>query len=395
MTLAATTSICSRCERTVVGRGGCCAAGDHRVAWLRYLRQAPTDFDGNRLQVARRLRKYTKVQLAEAVGVTTTAIAQYEKNLNRPSQAVANELALFLGLPRQFFGAGRPVNRLPAAEAHFRSLRSTTSAAREQALAFGELTLALVDLMSGYVDLPPVNLPELDLPSELSTTVIREAAQATRAHWGYPTGPLPSVVELLEANGIITVRLPGDVDRKVSAFSTFAGERPLVVLALGREDRARSRFDAAHEVGHLVLHPDSEPGSKIVENQANVFASELLMPAAEIIDQLPRRIDWTRFHDLKRTWGVSLKALVYRAHTLGVMSDATYRRGNQQLAVWGQPEPGDLGLAESPRLLGMVRQVLEDNDIDFDGVLARGGIVGDVAGQIVAAGSAEKPRIQF
>jgi Zn-dependent peptidase ImmA (M78 family)/transcriptional regulator with XRE-family HTH domain len=335
------------------------------------------------------------VELASAVGVTATAIAQYERGHNRPSQSVVNELALFLGLPREFFGAGRPIVPLTASEAHFRSLRSTTAAAREQALAFGELTLAVVDLVSGYVDLPAVNLPEIELPAELSDSVITEAARATRAHWGYPNGPLPSVVDLLEANGVVTVRLPDDVDRKVSAFSTYSGNRPLVLLAQGREDRARSRFDAAHELGHVLLHPDSEPGSKIAENQANTFAAELLMPGEEILGQLPRRIDWATFHQLKRAWGVSLRALVYRAHALGVLSEASYRRANQQLSIWGYPEPGDLGLAESPRLLGLVRQVMEDNDIDFHGVLARGGIVGDVANQIVAAGSAEKPRIQF
>lgn len=64
------------------------------------------------------------------------------------------------------------------------------------------------------------------------------------------------------------------------------------------------RFDAAHELGHLVLHPDTEPGSKIVEQQAHAFASEFLMPAAEITHQLPRRIDWPTLHDLKQHWGL-------------------------------------------------------------------------------------------
>lgn len=356
---------------------------------------AGTDFDGNRLQVARRYRKLTKVELAQAVGVTATAIAQYERGQNRPSQAVVNELALSLGFPREFFGAGRPISSLPASEAHFRSLRSTTATAREQALAFGEVTLAVVDLLEGYVDLPEVNLPALELPTELSDGVIQDAAQATRRLWGYPEGPLPSVVDLLESHGVITVRLPDDVDRKVSAFSTSAGRRPLILLSQGREDRARSRFDASHELGHLLLHPDTEPGSKIVENQANMFASELLMPAAEIIDQLPRRIDWARFHELKKTWGVSLRALVYRAHALGVLSEASYRRANQQLAVWGLPEPGDLGLAESPRLLGLARELLDANQIDFDAILTRGGIVGDIADQVIRAGSAERLKLQL
>ena len=61
------------------------------------------------------------------------------------------------------------------------------------------------------------------------------------------------------------------------------------------------------------------------------------MPAAEIGPLLPRRIDWRAFHELKRDCGVSLRALVFRAHALGNLSQASYRRANQQLSMWGLP----------------------------------------------------------
>ena len=105
------------------------------------LSAAGTDFDGTRLTVARRLRRKTKATLAREVGVTPTAIAQFEKNLSKPTQSVLARLCLQLGLPREFFGAGRPLALLPASGAHFRSLRSTSATSREQALAYGELCL--------------------------------------------------------------------------------------------------------------------------------------------------------------------------------------------------------------------------------------------------------------
>ncbi|WGY01804.1 XRE family transcriptional regulator [Nocardioides sp. QY071] len=350
------------------------------------------NFDGNRLQVARRLRRMTKAELARAVGVTPTAVGQYEKNV-RPSAAVVAELALRLGVPREFLGAGRVVEPLPAHSAHFRSLRSTPAASREQALAFGELCLATADLMAGYVEFPRRNLPEMDLPENLSDSFIETAASHARRHWDIPEGPFPPVVRLLENNGIIVVRLPPETDRKVSAFSSDAGNYPIVLLASDKADKARGRFDAAHELGHLLLHPDTEPGSKIVEEQANRFAAELLMPREQIIDLLPRRIDWARFHELKRSWGVSLKALVYRARHLGVLSEASYRRANQQLSIWGRPEPGDLGVAEAPQLLGIARRVMIDAGIDFDDVMAAGGLVGQPAELVLSAAAEEKPRL--
>lgn len=284
---------------------------------------------------------------------------------------------------------------LPASTAHFRSLRATSAAAREQALAFGEICLEVVDLISSYVDFPDVSLPDIDASEQITDDDIVMAAASVRRHWGVGSGPLPSVVQLMEANGVVTLRLPNDTDPAVSAFSTNQGGRPLVFLAQDREDRARSRFDAAHELGHLLLHPDTEPGSKIVEGQAQAFAAELLMPREEIVNQLPLRIDWAAFHDLKQHWGVSLRALVYKAHLLGRLSDASYRRANQQLSAWGYPEPGLLGPAESPQLLGMARQLMTEHGIDFDRVLAQGRISTTIVDQIMRAASADRPRITF
>jgi len=91
------------------------------------------------------------------------------------------------------------------------------------------------------------------------------------------------------------------------------------------------------------MHHDVEPGSRLVEQQAHIFAAEFLAPAAQIIDDLPDQLDWTVLQQLKRRWGVSLKALVMRAHTLGRINDHTYQRGMRQLATWNLPEPGSLG----------------------------------------------------
>ena len=355
---------------------------------------ASTDFDGTRLAVARRLRGMSKAELARALTVTPTAVAQYEKG-TKPTQAALAQICLVLGLPREFFGAGNPLALLSASGAHFRSLRSTTAKAREQVLAYGELCLELVELVSEYVDLPPVDLPELQPPAEITTSVIVEAAATLRDAWGVGEGPVPSVVQLLEAHGVIVLRLPEGTDPRVDALSTYAGDRPLVFISPSKEDKARSRFDAAHELGHLLLHPDTEPGSKIVEHEANTFAAELLMPRDEILDQLPRRMDWPVFHELKKHWGVSLRALVYRAHNLGRLSDASYRRANQQLSMWGLPEPGSLGPAESPQLLGLARQLLVDNGFDFDAVLAQGRLAVDVTDHVIHAGSDERPRLRF
>jgi Zn-dependent peptidase ImmA (M78 family)/transcriptional regulator with XRE-family HTH domain len=359
-----------------------------------------SDFDGSRLTLARRMRRLSKTVLATDIGVSAAAVTQYEKGITRPTAAVLAAISLRLGLDKSFFGAGRPLQSLPAASAHFRSLRSTTAIAREQALAYGELGLELTALIEQYVELPAPSLPAIDLPAvgvpeDLTIEEIRQVVQQVKEAWGIAPGPVAHVVRLLEAHGVLVLRLPEGIDRKVDAFSSDAGHRPLVMLNPGKDDKARSRFDASHELGHLVLHPDNEPGSKLLEQQADAFAAEFLMPRDEIIDQLPRRVDWPIFHELKRHWGVSLRALVYRAHALGTLSESSYRRANQRLAAQGHPEPGPLGPPESPSLLGSAVALLSQAGISLDTILEAGRLDPVEAEPIIEAGSETKPRLSM
>ena len=47
----------------------------------------------------------------------------------------------------------------------------------------------------------------------------------------------------------------------IDAYSFAAADRPTVVLNPIKKDYYRQRFDVAHELGHLVMHGEAEPGS--------------------------------------------------------------------------------------------------------------------------------------
>lgn len=359
-----------------------------------------TDFDGTRLALARRLARLPRTHLARDVGVTPTAITQFERGDARPTAPVLASLALRLGVPEDFFRHGRPVPILPGGAAHFRSLRATPALSRDQALAFAELAMDVVDALQQYVDLPAVNLPDVVAPDSPTRVDLAAAAARVRSVLGVPDGPVAHVVRLLEAHGVVVLRLPAEVagrelDPDVDAFSTSATARPMVLLSPVKDDKARSRFDAAHELGHLVLHHDAEPGNKIVEGQAQSFAAEFLMPAEQIIDDLPRRVDWERLHAAKRRWGTSLKALVFRARTLGVMSEASYRRANITLASQGNPEAGPLGPPESPTLLGTAAALLSQHGTTLEHLADAARMPSTQVADVVAAGSDPRPRLQL
>ncbi len=112
-----------------------------------------------------------------------------------------------------------------------------------------------------------------------------------RVAWELGDGPIANVVGLLERKGVIVSRLPAATD-EVDALSCQIGERPFIVLATNKDAADRARFDAAHELAHLLLHEDAQPGDAEVERAAHRFAAEFLAPAASIRRELPNRLDW-------------------------------------------------------------------------------------------------------
>lgn len=357
-------------------------------------RTAVALFDPMRLRIARQAAQLKKKDLAERVGVSAAAISQYEKGPTKPSVRVGAALALALGVPVAFFTADRALGEAPATTAHFRSLRATTQQERDRAFAHALLTWELTRTMERRV-----RLPELALPDHLSVKIdepiraVEHAAREARMAFGLGTGPIPHVIRTLESRGVVCTRLPAGT-RRVFAFSCDFPGRPIVVLSTERTHKAAGRFDAAHELGHLLMHHDEEPGSHAVERQAHTFASELLAPTAEIADQLPRTLNWNLLLELKQVWGISMQALLFRARTLGVMPEHTYRRAVTEISSrgWRTAEPGDDGNAEEPILLRRALEVLNSQGADLEAVAVEARLA--PASVALIAGVDERPEVE-
>ncbi|MGI8663976.1 MAG: helix-turn-helix domain-containing protein [Acidimicrobiales bacterium] len=331
-------------------------------------RTASAIFDPTRLRIARQAKMLRKKDLAERAGVSAAAVSQYENGTAAPSSKVVAALALALGIPSAYFAADRPLGEAPATTAHFRSLRSTTKQERDRAFAHALMTWELATLIERYIQLPEVSLPsDLGVRPDDSLELVEAAAREVRTAFGIRSGPVPHVVRLLESRGIVCTRLPAQT-RRVFAFSCEFPGRSVVVLSTERTHRAAGRFDAAHELGHLVLHHDAEPGTHAVERHANVFASEFLAPTAEIADLLPSSAAWKHLLELKEVWGISIQALLFRARQLRIMPEHTYRRAMTEMSSrgWRSQEPGDDGRAEAPVLLRRAIDLMADEDISME-----------------------------
>lgn len=99
----------------------------------------------------------------------------------------------------------------------------------------------------------------------------------------------------------------------------------------------RFRLTLSHELGHLLFHVRS---SDSTEREANRFAGALLIPFAEFDAAMPPRPQLRDFIALKSSWGVSVAALVYRAHELEYIDDKRYRALQIQMSKWRKSEPG-------------------------------------------------------
>ncbi|MGH0281362.1 helix-turn-helix domain-containing protein [Sinorhizobium meliloti] len=269
-----------------------------------------------RLSLARKRKGLTKKGFAEALGVTPHTVLRYESGEISPPVETLERIARILNFPVAFFCAP-DVDEIVSDAASFRSLTSMTAKDRDAALAAGTLAYLFSDWVDQNFTLPEVSL--VDLKNENPEI----AARSLRQEWGLGEQPIKNMVHLLEAKGVRVFSLAENT-RTVDAFSVWRGVRPFVFLNT-MKTAEHSRFDAAHELGHLVLHRHGGPSGRRAEDEANRFASSFLMPAADVIARVPRVHTLNQIIEAKKRWAVSVMALIYRLHTLNIVSDWQYR----------------------------------------------------------------------
>lgn len=312
--------------------------------------------DRTRLRQARELRGCTQSALARKSdhAFTAAAVSFWESGQNKPAPETLALVAELLEVPVEFFAvdARDSGTQVPA---FFRRLRSTPVRERRKARARVQLVRRMLGILEEYASLPRLQLPQIPLRPEASDDEIERATQQLRNDLGLEHGPIPDVVNLLERNGVVVVRLTG-VHAKIDAFSVpFAG-RPIVALGADKQDKARSRMDAGHELIHLACHEPDEEATVQLEKQATHAGSAFLMPREELLADLEaQRLTWPRLAELKAKWMTSIQAIVIRARTVGVIGDTEYTQMAKIMSArgWRKPnaEPVPLGLPEQPTLL--------------------------------------------
>ena len=279
----------------------------------------------------------TKVALAAELDVTTRLLQFYETE--GAPLARADDLAHALGVHPTFF-------QLPEREAvgvgqgFFRALRRATAGQLNASRATASIGAEFYDWLASKFTLPQVNLPDLDDHGP------EIAATALRALWGRGEEALPNLIQLSESHGVRVMSLP-PAAKTVDAFSFWLDGRPYVFLST-EKSAERSRFDLAHELGHLVMHSrhvsPTEASTREIEREADAFASALLMPRRAVLPVAGREPALPQILALRSHFRVSAMAMTRRLHDVGRLSDWGYRQNCVQLAQRGyrSGEPGGI-----------------------------------------------------
>ncbi len=330
-------------------------------------------FNGQRLRQARLYNGLSINDLAEILGVTKQAISQYETQNVTPEFEKMRIITEKLNFPSSYFFQ-EDIYEVNAKTTYFRALLSTNKNTRlQQQIKLKHLAI-IYQVLNKYLEFPALNIPKIEYKNELDFDQI---ALDLRAYWELGEKPIDNISHLLEKNGIIVASYPVNQDN-IDAYSQKIKvedqDRYIIVLSNDKNSAVRSNFDAAHELGHILLHNwniDLEElpreDFKQQEREANYFAAAFLLPKNAFLHDVslyPRDLKY--YIELKKKWKVSISAMLIRANRLGVITDNQYQYLMKQMTInnWRKQEPLDnVLIKQEPILLNKSIEMLMQHNI--------------------------------
>lgn len=282
-------------------------------------------------------RGLSRAKLASKSGLSEGSLANLEKGKTTPRLDTLQKVAK--GLDVRIKELLIPVKKLTAVR--FRAQKKLKS--RDQIRAKASRWL---EDFNEVLDLLKVNNPSIPkLPPSIrrmppSSRPINAARYARKLMSLKDDEPIHDLTGLLAAHGVKI--LPHSVASDAffgMSVSESDGGPAIIINTFDRIPVERWIFSAAHELGHLLLHVNAydigiceEDPSE--ENEANLFASHLLMPQEGFVKEWNESCglhSWQRILKVKRIFRVSYRAVIYRLVEMGVYKKTVWRDINSFL----------------------------------------------------------------
>ncbi len=337
-------------------------------------------FNGKRLKEARLFNQYTITALAKELGVSKQMVSKYENLNSQPSKETLFQISNLLKFPLEFFLTEENSN-ITSNGLYFRSYLTSTQKEKQPATYWLKYALIIRDYLNHYV-----TFPDLKDTSEISDIIdlqsnnftindIEKIAKYVRDLIDYGDGPIDNMVEFAELLGITVINNNAFSDN-IDAFSSrySIGQNNYFVISIPAEGTFfRQQFSIAHEVGHWVLHEGMDPQElekdeyKLMEQDANNFASCLLMPAERFAKDVENTgTHFESFLVLKKRWNVSISSMIMRSYQLGLIDNAKKQSLFKHMSYKGyrKVEPFDKETkVYKPVAIRQAMKLLDDNEI--------------------------------
>lgn len=319
----------------------------------------PINFNEDLLRIARQARRWSQKELSTRSGVSQANLSKLENGLIGPSEDVVKNVSEALGFPVDFFFQNDRIIGLPMS-VQYRKRASVGQKAIEALEAELNIRILHIRRLLDAAELEPeLSLPRLDVDEYGGDP--ERIADLIRRNWLVPSGPMRELVAWMERAGCIVVHCDFAA-LKVDGLTVQIPDMPPCIFLNRNMPADRQRFSLAHELGHVVMHQVPSPE---MEDEANVFASALLMPARDIRPQLSRRrLTIQMLAALKPVWRVSMAALLSRAKKIGAISENQSQYLWRQMSAMGyrRTEPSELDIKlEVPTVLAEIMKIhLED-----------------------------------
>jgi Zn-dependent peptidase ImmA (M78 family)/DNA-binding XRE family transcriptional regulator len=310
---------------------------------------------------AREYRKYSQTDLASQInGLSQSNLSKFEKGVSTLSDEMIEKIMNFLDFPKEFFEK-RISNKVEIA--HYRKRASLNKTVRTDIEYSNKLIGYIVDQMTDSIEWPDFSLTPLNIEEgytpENTAKYMRNQLDIS------PDQPVRMICQALESKGVIIVELNITDKFDGVSFVTDGGYPVIVINKLFSNDR--KRFTIAHELGHLIMHISGNfpiPDYRDLEDEANRFASEFLMPE-EFIRPSLMNLKLSYLSELKRYWLTSMASIIRRAITLKCIDSEKYKYMNIELSRKGykKDEPGEVFIDE-PRLF-TAAYLLHRNELEY------------------------------
>ena len=292
---------------------------------------------GNRLRSARKMAGLSMEDLVKKAGgvVTKQSISKYEKGIMKPSSDVLLRLSSALGVKPEYFF------RHTIIELSGMQFRKRANLPVKMVESLKQRTIDFLERYTELEDILGIQEKFSNPSSKFSINSYRDvenAALKLRNAWELGLTPIFNLLEVLEENGIRVYEVE-NIDG-FDGLSARVGD--LHVIVINKDlPTDRIRFTTAHELAHILCE---FPKDSRKEKLCHAFAGALLLPKVILERKLIKKreqITLWELEKIKQIYGISILAIVKRAHMLGIVSDFYYRNFLVMLNQkgWKKKEP--------------------------------------------------------